>query len=83
MDGALDNIVDWVRSNLHIDLTNCTVDSQVSITEEVIQVVNDIVKQEVTPDGIQFYNIHHESILSDLFTNSDLYNNESYASDAD
>ena len=43
VDRAFENIVDWVRSNLHIDLTNCTVYSQVSITEDVIQVVNDMV----------------------------------------
>ena len=54
-----------------------------SITEEVIQVVNDLVKQEVTPDGIQFYNIHHTLILSDLFTNGDLYDDDSYTSYAD
>ena len=36
VDGAFKNIVDWVRSNLRLDLTNCTVVSQVSITEDVI-----------------------------------------------
>ena len=54
-----------------------------SITDDVIQVVNDMVKQKVTPDGIQFYNINHQSILSDLFTNGDLYDNNSYASYVD
>ena len=43
------------------------IDSQVFITEDVIQVVNDLVKQELTPDRIQFYNIYYELILSDLF----------------
>ena len=55
-------------------------DSQVSITDDVIQVMNDLVKQDVTPDRIQCYNIHHESILQDLFTNNDLYDDDSYAS---
>ena len=49
---AVENIVNWIRSNLHIFLTNYTADSQVSITEDVIQVVNDTVNQEVTPDRI-------------------------------
>ena len=83
VDWAFKNIVDWVRSNLYIDLTNCTVDLQVYITKDVIQVVNDIVKQEVTPDRIQFYQMFREAILSDLFTNSDLYDDNSYASYAD
>ena len=64
-------------------LTNCLVDSQVSITQGVIQVVNDMVKQEVTPDEIQFHNIHHELSLSNLFTNIDLYEDDSYASYTD
>ena len=57
--------------------------SQVSITEDVIQVVNDMVKQEVTPDRIQFRNIQHESILLDLFVDDDLYDDDSCVSDAD
>ena len=31
-------------------------------------------------DNIQCYNIHHESNLSDLFTKSDIYDNDSYVS---
>ena len=54
-----------------------------SIPDDVIQVVNDIGKQEVAPDGIHFRNIHHESILLDLFANNGLYDNDSYASNAD
>ena len=83
VDRDFKNKVDWVCSNLHQDSANCTVDSQVYITKDVIQVVNDMVKQEVTSEGIQFCNTHHESILSDLFANNDLYDNDSYASDAD
>ena len=52
VDGAFNNIVNWVQNNLHLDLTNCTIDLHVSIPEDVIQVVNDMGKQEVTPDGI-------------------------------
>ena len=54
-----------------------------SITEDIIQVMNIMKEQEVTPDGIQFRNIHYESILSDLFTDNNHYDNDSYASDAD
>ena len=68
---------------MHLDLTNCTVDSHVSIPNHAIQVVNDMGKREVTPDGIQFRNIHHKSIILGLFVDNDLDNNDSYASDAD
>ena len=72
VEGAFKNIVDWIHSNLHIDLINYMADSQMSITDDAIQVTNDLIKQEVTLDGIQYYNIHHEPILLDLFTNDDL-----------
>ena len=39
-----------------------------------------MVKQEVTPDRIQFYNIHHESIVLGLFANDDIYDDDNYAS---
>ena len=32
----------------------------------------------MTLDKIQFYNIYHESILLDLFTNNDLYDADNY-----
>ena len=80
---AFENIVDQVRINLHLDITNCTIDSHVSIPEDVIQVVNDMGKQEVTLDGIQFCNIHHKSILLDLFVDNDLYDDNIYVSDAE
>ena len=37
----------------------------------------------MTLDRIQCYSIHHELILLDLFTNGDLYNNDSYTSYVD
>ena len=75
VNGAFENIVNWVHSNLHLDITNCTIGSHMSITEDAIQVMNIMKEQEVTPDGIQFHTIHHKSILLDLFTDNDLYDN--------
>ena len=40
-------------------------------------------KQGVKPDSMQYYNIHKESILSDLVTRSDIYDKYSYASFVD
>ena len=47
---------------------------------QVMQVMHELMKQEVKSDSIQWYNINHESILLDLFTNGDIYENDSYAS---
>ena len=51
--------------------------------DNVIEVVNDMGKQEGMPNGIQFHNIHHKSTLADLYTDKDLNDDNSYASDTD
>ena len=83
VDKAFKNIVNWVRSCLHLDLTNCIVDPYVSIPEDLIQVMNDMGKKEVTPDGIRIYNIHHKWIVLDLFADNNLYDDDSCTSNAD
>ena len=55
----------------------------VPIPDDVIQVVNDMGKQEGMPNGIQFHNINQESTLADMFADNDLHNDNSYASDND
>ena len=52
-------------------------------TNNVIQITNELIKQEVKPDVIQCYNIHHESILLDVYTESDIWDNYSYVSYVD
>ena len=42
--------------------------------------MNELMKQEVKSDGIQYFKINHESILSDLFIESNIYDIDSYAS---
>ena len=37
------------------------------MAEDIVEVVNEMGKQEGIPDKIQFHNIHHESTLSDLY----------------
>ena len=50
--------------------------------EDVIQVVNEIRRQEGMPDGIQFRSIYKESTLSDLYVGDNSQDNNSCASDA-
>ena len=52
-------------------------------TNNAIQVTNELMNQGMKTDGIQYYNIHQKLILLDLVTESDIYNNYSYASFAD
>ena len=42
--------------------------------DNIIKVVNDMGKQEGIPNRIQFRNIHHKSIIADLFADNDLNN---------
>ena len=51
------------------------------MAEDIVEVVNEMGKQEGMPDGIQFHNIHHESTLSDLFPNKVGHGDYSCASD--
>ena len=59
MEGAFKNMVDWIHSNLHIDLIKYMTDSQMHTSNNVIQVMNELMKQEVKSDNIQCYNIYH------------------------
>ena len=68
MEEVFKNMIDWTHSNLHIDLIKYMTDSQVYISNNILQVMNELMKQEVKSDSIQCYNIHHESILLGLFT---------------
>ena len=55
----------------------------VPMPDGVIDVVNDMGKQEGMPNRIQFCNIHHESTLADIFTDDVLQDDDSCASDTD
>ena len=80
---AFKKIVDWIYGNQHIDLIKYMTDSQVYISNNALQVMNDFMKQELTPDGIQYYQTHHKLFLLDLFPNGNIYDNDSYVFYAD
>ena len=46
LEGAFKNIVHWIHSNLQIDLIKYMTVSQVYISDNVIQIINDLVKQK-------------------------------------
>ena len=71
---------DWIRSNLHTDQTKYITNSQVDTTNNARRATNELTKQGVNTDYVQCYNTNQESILLDMVTESDIYNNYSYAS---
>ena len=66
---------DWMSNNHHSDLIRYITDSQVHTTNNARRGTNELMNQGVKPDGIQYYTTHQESILLDLVTESDIYNN--------
>ena len=67
----------WIYNNLHTDVIKYITDSQVHTTNNTRRPKNKLIKQEVKIDGVQYYNIHEESVLLDLVTESDIYDNYS------
>ena len=55
----------------------------IPMPDNVIEVVNDLEKQDDMSSGIEFRNIHHKSTLADLFADKDLNDDNSNASDKD
>ena len=53
------------------------------MAKDIVEVVNEMGKQQGMPDGIQFHNIHHKSTLSDLYADEVGQDDNSYASDND
>ena len=53
------------------------------ISDNVIQVVNNMGNQEGMPNGIQFRNIYHKLTLADLFAEDNLHDDDSCASNTD
>ena len=80
MEGIFKNMFNWIYSNLHIDLIKYMTDSQVYTSKNLLQVMNELMKQEVKSDSIQYYNIHQDSILLNTVTEKYIYNNYSFTS---
>ena len=70
----------WICSNLHTDLVKYITDSQVHTTNDTRRATNEMMQHGVKTDGVQYYNTHQESIILNLVTESNIYNNYSYAS---
>ena len=83
LEGVFKNMNEWICSNLHTDLIKYITDSQVHTTNNTRRATNEVMKLGVKTDGIQYYNTHQEAILSNLVTESNVYNNYSYVSFVD
>ena len=83
LEGVFKNINEWICNNLHTDSIKYITDPQVHTTNNTRRATNELMNQGVKTDGIQCYNTYQESIILDLVTESDTYNNYNYASRVD
>ena len=71
---------EWIKINLHTDLIKFITDPQKHTTNDTRRAKNELINEGVKTDGVQYYNTHQESIISNIITERDIYNNYSYAS---
>ena len=74
---------EWIYNNLHTDLIKYITDSQMYTTNNTRQTTNELTNKGLKTDSVQYYNTHQGSILLDLVTGSDIYNNYSHVSCVD
>ena len=65
--------------NLHTDLVKYITGPQEHTTNDEPKAKNELINQGVKKTGIQYYNTHQELIISDIVSESDIYDNFSYA----
>ena len=80
LEGAFKNVNKWIHGNLYTDQIKYVTNTQVHTTNNARRATNELINQGVNTDGIQCYNKYQESILLDLVTESNIYNNYSDAS---
>ena len=68
-----------ISGNLYTDQIKYITDPQVHTTNNTRRAMNELVNQGVDTEGVQCCNTHQESVLSDLVTENDIYDNYSYA----
>ena len=81
---VLKNMIKWLDISLPTDLTKYNIDHQINTTNDTRRAKNKLINQGVKTTNestnVHYYNINQELILSNIVTESDIYNNYSYNS---
>ena len=80
LKGVLKNVIKWLDSSLHINLTKYITDHQEYTNNNTGKEKNKLINQGVKTANDQYYNTHQESILLNTFTESASCDNHSYTS---
>ena len=77
LKGVLKNMIKWLDSSLYTNLTKYITDHQKHTTNDTRKTKNELINQSVKIAHVQYYNIDQELILSNIVTESDIYDNYS------
>ena len=71
-------MIKWLNISLYTDVTKFIADQQEDTTTNTRRAKNEFINQGVKTGNVQYYNTHQESIILNIVTESDIYNNYSY-----
>ena len=77
---VLKKVTEWFNSDPPIILTKCTTDHQDYTNNNTDKDRYKLMNQGVKTTNDRYYNTHQKSILSNIVTESDIYDNYSYTS---
>ena len=80
LKGALKNMIEWINNNLPTDSIQYISNPQEYTTNDAQKVKDELINQGVKTADVQYHNTHQESILLNIVTENDIYNNYSYTS---
>ena len=73
LKGILKNMIKWLDISLPTDLTKYDTDHQERTTNNTRRAKNELINQGVKTTDFHFYNTYQESILSNIVTESNIY----------
>ena len=68
-------MIEWLNISLHTDLIKYNADQQEYTTNDTRKAKNELINQGVKTAGVQYFNTYQESILSNIVTECDIYDN--------
>ena len=71
-------MIEWLDISLPTDLTNYNTDHQEHTTNNIRRAKNQLINQGVKTTNGHYYSTDQETILSNIVTESNIYNNCSY-----
>ena len=74
------NMIKWLDISLPTDVTKYNTDHQEHTPNDTRRVKKKLVSQGVKTTNVHYYNINQELLLSNIVTESDIYNNYIYNS---